>query len=79
MVHALLQTGHRAQDIAIKLEDTRRDVNDMVHGFVIQAGPEFKVLESNKLNEMCMATPAAIQGSLIIRTISKLYRIGRPL
>jgi outer membrane protein assembly factor BamB len=47
--------------------------------FVVQAGPEFKVLESNKLNEMCMATPAAVRGSLIIRTISKLYRIRRPL
>jgi len=47
--------------------------------FVIQAGREFKVLASNKLNEMCMATPAAVRGSLIIRTISKLYRIKRPL
>ncbi len=43
--------------------------------FVIQAGPTFKVLGSNKLDEMCMATPAALRGSLIIRTISKLYRI----
>jgi outer membrane protein assembly factor BamB len=47
--------------------------------FVIQAGAEFKVLASNKLNEMCMATPAAVRGSTIIRTISKLYRIRRPL
>jgi len=46
--------------------------------FVIQAGTEFKVLASNKLNEMCMATPAAVRGSMIIRTISKLYRIRRP-
>jgi hypothetical protein len=43
--------------------------------FVIQAGPEFKVLGCNQLNEMCMATPAALRGSLIIRTISRLYRI----
>jgi outer membrane protein assembly factor BamB len=43
--------------------------------FVIQAGPKFKVLGRNKLDEMCMATPAAIRGSLIIRTMSKLYRI----
>lgn len=47
--------------------------------FVIQAGAEFKVLASNKLDEMCMATPAAVRGSLIMRTISKLYRIRRPL
>jgi len=45
--------------------------------FVIQAGPEFKVLGCNKLDEMCMATPAALRNSLIIRTISKLYRIQK--
>ncbi|TKJ36455.1 MAG: serine/threonine protein kinase [Planctomycetes bacterium B3_Pla] len=44
--------------------------------FVIQAGPEFKLLGRNKLDEMCMATPAALRGSLIIRTMSKLYRIS---
>jgi len=44
--------------------------------FVIQAGPEFKVLGRNPLNEMCMATPAAVRGGLIIRTLTTLYRIG---
>jgi len=44
--------------------------------FVVQAGPEFKVLNRNALNEMCMATPAAYRGSLILRTMSKLYRIS---
>lgn len=43
--------------------------------FVIQAGPEFKVLGCNKLQEMCMATPAAARGSLLVRTLSKLYCI----
>jgi outer membrane protein assembly factor BamB len=45
--------------------------------FVIQAGPEFKVLRCNKLHEMCMASPAAARGNLLIRTLSKLYRVGR--
>ena len=44
--------------------------------FVIQAGPEFKVLGKNSLNEMSLATPAVANGSLIMRTASKLYRIG---
>jgi outer membrane protein assembly factor BamB len=44
--------------------------------FVIQAGPEFKVLGKNSLNEMSLATPAVASGSLIMRTASKLYRIG---
>jgi len=43
--------------------------------FVVQAGPDFKVLGRNALNEMCMATPAALRGSLIMRTLTKLYRI----
>ena len=46
--------------------------------FVIQAGPEFKVLGKNSLDEMTLATPAIANGSLIVRTASKLYRIGTP-
>jgi outer membrane protein assembly factor BamB len=45
--------------------------------FVIQAGAEFKILGKNSLDEMCMATPAIARGSLIIRTLSHLYRIGK--
>ncbi|HWQ35280.1 MAG TPA: PQQ-binding-like beta-propeller repeat protein [Blastocatellia bacterium] len=44
--------------------------------FVIQAGPEYRLLGKNSLDEMCMATPAIARGSLIIRTASKLYRIA---
>ncbi|MCD6393553.1 MAG: PQQ-like beta-propeller repeat protein [Planctomycetes bacterium] len=43
--------------------------------FVVKAGPEFEVLSRNPLNEMCMATPATLRGSAIIRTLTKLYRI----
>ena len=45
--------------------------------YVIQAGPEFKVLGKNSLNEMTLATPAVSRGSLIVRTASKLYRITK--
>ena len=44
--------------------------------FVAQAGPEFKLLGTNSLNEMSLATPAVAQRSLIVRTQSKLYRIA---
>jgi hypothetical protein len=43
--------------------------------FVIQAGPQFKVLGKNPLNEMALATPAVARGNLFIRTQTKLYRI----
>ncbi|MGH9719071.1 MAG: PQQ-binding-like beta-propeller repeat protein [Bryobacteraceae bacterium] len=45
--------------------------------FIIQAGPDYKLLAKNTLDEMCMATPAMAGGSLIIRTASKLYRISK--
>ncbi len=44
--------------------------------FVMQTGPDFKVLGKNPLDEMTLATPAIAHGSLIIRTASKLYRIS---
>jgi outer membrane protein assembly factor BamB len=44
--------------------------------YVIQAGPEFKVIGKNSLGEMTLATPAVSRGSLIIRTASKLYRVA---
>jgi hypothetical protein len=44
---------------------------------VIRAGPEFQVLHKNSLADMCMATPAIACGSLILRTASRLYRIGK--
>jgi outer membrane protein assembly factor BamB len=46
--------------------------------FVVQAGPEFKVLRTNSLGEMCMATPAIVRKGLIIRSIDHLYRIEKP-
>ena len=45
--------------------------------YVVQAGPAFKVLGKNSLNEMTLATPAIANSSLIVRTASKLYRIGK--
>jgi len=43
--------------------------------YVVKAGPEFELLELNKLNELCLATPAMAQGRLFIRTASKIYCI----
>jgi outer membrane protein assembly factor BamB len=45
--------------------------------YVIQAGPEFKVLGKNSLGDMALATPAIVQDSVVIRTHSTLYRIAR--
>ena len=45
--------------------------------YVVQAGPQYKLLGKNSLNEMTMATPAVARGSLMIRTQSRLYRIEK--
>ena len=44
--------------------------------YVIRAGRTFEVVGRNPLDEFTMATPAVAQGSLFIRTRSKLYRIA---
>ncbi len=52
-------------------------LNENGDTFVIQAGPEHKILGVNQLEEMCMATPAIARGSIFVRTYSKLYRIKK--
>ena len=44
--------------------------------YVIQAGPEFKVLGQNVLDEFTMASPAIDRDSLIVRTATAIYRIA---
>ena len=45
--------------------------------FVIQAGPQYKLLGRNSLNEMSLASPAVVGDSVFIRTATKLYRISK--
>ena len=42
----------------------------------MQAGKEFKVLGRNSLGEMTLASPAIANGSVFIRTATKLYRVA---
>ncbi len=46
--------------------------------YVVKAGPEFELLGVNALDEWTLATPAVANGSLIVRTVSALYRIAQP-
>jgi len=43
--------------------------------FVFQAGPDYRLLRKNSLDELCMATPAIADDSLIIRTVRHLFCI----
>jgi hypothetical protein len=41
--------------------------------YVVQPGPEFEILQTNPLDELCLASPAIVGDKLLIRTASKLY------
>ena len=43
---------------------------------VLAPGDRYKELAQNRLDEMSLASPAAADGSLFVRTEKKLYRIG---
>ena len=43
--------------------------------YVVKAGPEFQVLATNSMGEVCMATPAISEGILYFRTRSNLVAI----
>jgi outer membrane protein assembly factor BamB len=43
--------------------------------YVVQAGPEYKLIGKNPLGEMVLATPAIARSSLIVRTVSAVQRI----
>ena len=45
--------------------------------WVVQDGPEFKLLGKNVLDDVAWATPAIARGSLFIRTYSSLYRLQK--
>ena len=52
--------------------------NDDGETFVLQGGPEFKLLGVNRLNERTLASPALVDGRWYFRTAAHLVCIGRP-
>ena len=49
--------------------------------FVIKAGPEFKIIRENELDDLFWSTPAVTKGALLLRGANKLYcsREKKPL
>ena len=45
--------------------------------YVLQPGREYKLLATNQLDGQIMASPAALDGALIIRTEKALYKLGK--
>jgi outer membrane protein assembly factor BamB len=44
---------------------------------IAAGGTKPEIIGQNDLDELCMATPAVVRGSLLIRTESQLYRIAK--
>ena len=44
--------------------------------YVVQAGPEFRLLGTNPLGEVCLATPAISEGTLFFRTRDHLVAVA---
>ena len=45
-------------------------------GAVVAQGDKFQLVATNTLQEGCMASPAVVDNSLIVRTRTRLYRLG---
>ena len=42
---------------------------------MIQAGPEFKLIGANKIDDLFWSTPAVVGNTLLLRGVDKLYCI----
>jgi outer membrane protein assembly factor BamB len=51
-------------------------LNERGDTYVVQEGPVFRLLATNPLEGLCLATPAVAGDRLLIRTSSRLYCIG---
>ncbi len=45
--------------------------------YVVKAGDDFELVGKNSLEDTCLASPAIAGGSLILRTLARLYRIEK--
>jgi len=44
--------------------------------FVVKAGPQYELLATNSMHEVCMATPAISEGMIFVRTQQHVFGIG---
>jgi len=51
-------------------------LNESGDTYVVPSGPTFRLLATNTLEKLCLATPAVASDRLLIRTSSRSYCIG---
>lgn len=52
-------------------------VNDEGDVYIIKSGKDFRVIAQNKLNDVCMVTPAISKGAIFFRTQNTLIAVGK--
>ena len=52
-------------------------VNDEGEVYIIKSGKEFEILSNQKLNDICMVTPAITDGIIFFRTQNKLIAFAK--
>ncbi len=68
-------SGFTASPVAIGETLYFTSENGQVH--VVKAGPEFELIATNEMGEICMATPAASEGTLYFRTRGHVVAVGQ--
>ena len=43
---------------------------------MVKAGPDYELLATNPMGEVCLATPAIADGMIFVRTAKHLFGIG---
>lgn len=55
------------------VRDPAKGIHHWLVCYAVKTGPEFEILETNPLDERCLASPAIAGDKLLIRTASRLY------
>lgn len=61
----------------VAADDRIYAVNDDGKVYVIKAGKEFEILSENKLDDLCMVTPAITEGIIFFRTQKRLIAVSK--
>jgi outer membrane protein assembly factor BamB len=69
--------GRRHSTSPVLLEGRLVIPDDDGKVWVVKAGPRFKVLARNDMGESIFASPAVSRGQIFLRTLSRLYCIGK--
>jgi outer membrane protein assembly factor BamB len=70
-----LPEGHDVVASPLLFDNNLLLLDEEGDGFVVQTGREFKVLASNKLDDVFWASPAVAGDSLLLRGVDRLYCI----